>query len=358
MGIIGNQRKIIHVDMDAFFASVEQRDNPALKGKPIAVGGSEKRGVVAAASYEARRYGVFSAMPSRIAKQKCPELIFVKHRFSVYRQVSDEIRAIFNRYTDLVEPLSLDEAYLDVTENKPGYKSAIYIAAKIKREIQETTKLTASAGVSINKFMAKIASDMNKPNGLTVILPEEVEGFLDRLPIEKFYGVGKATIKKMHSLNIYTGSDLRICDRIFLNKHFGKFGTYLFDVVRGIDKREVKPHRERKSISVERTYDEDLFTIEIIKEKIDDLTSLLAKTLEKKEIKGKTVNLKVRYSDFNTLTRSKTLPHYFSDKRTLIKIIFDLLIPLLVDGKGIRLLGVGISNLNNHQNDTQLALDF
>ena len=295
MGIIGNQRKIIHVDMDAFFASVEQRDNPALKGKPIAVGGSEKRGVVAAASYEARKYGVFSAMPSRIAKQKCPELIFVKHRFSVYRQVSDEIRAIFHKYTDLVEPLSLDEAYLDVTQNKPGYKSAIYIASKIKHEIQEATKLTASAGVSINKFMAKVASDMNKPNGLTVILPEEVEGFLDRLPIDKFYGVGKATIKKMHSLNIYKGSDLRLCDRIFLNKHFGKFGTYLFDVVRGIDKREVKPHRERKSISVERTYDEDLFNIEMINEKIEDLTSLLASTLEKKEIKGKTVNLKVRY---------------------------------------------------------------
>lgn len=358
MGNDYTQRKIIHVDMDAFFASVEQRDNPTLKGKPIAVGGNEKRGVVAAASYEARKYGVYSAMPSRIAKQKCPQLIFVKHRFSVYRQVSEQIISIFKKYTDLVEPLSLDEAYLDVTENKPGYKSAIYIASKIKQEIFKTTQLTASAGVSINKFMAKIASDMDKPNGLTVILPEEVNEFIDQLPIEKFYGVGKATIKKMHALNIHVGSDLKKYELIFLDKNFGKLGAYLFDVVRGIDKREVSPHRVRKSISIERTYDEDLYSIQIITEKMEFLTKLLGETLVKKGIKGKTVNLKLRYSDFTTLTRSKTLPHYFNDEKIILKMVLSLLLPLIKEEKGIRLLGLGFSNLDNQQKDAQLVLDF
>jgi len=351
-------RKIIHVDMDAFFASVEQRDNPSLKGKPVAVGGSGKRGVIAAASYEARKYGVYSAMPSRLALQKCPQLIFVKHRFKVYKEVSEQIRSIFYKYTDLVEPLSLDEAYLDVTENKPGFKSAIYIASKIKEDILNATYLTASAGVSINKFMAKIASDVHKPNGLTVILPNEVEEFIENLSIEKFFGVGKATVKKMHRLQIFNGKDLKEKSLLELHRHFGKFGYYLYYVSRGVDDRPVKPHRIRKSISVERTYSEDLLTRESILIKLKILVEKLTKTLQTKNIKGKTINLKIRYSDFETLTRSRTKMHFLNNYKEVYEVCEQLVKPLIKEEKGIRLLGVGLSNLDNLEKYRQLKLDF
>jgi DNA polymerase-4 len=344
--------------MDAFFASVEQRDNPSLKDLPVAVGGSGKRGVIAAASYEARKYGVYSAMPSRIALQKCPQLIFVKHRFPVYRKVSEQIRSIFHQYTDLVEPLSLDEAYLDVTENKPGFKSAIYIASKIKKEILEATHLTASAGVSINKFMAKIASDVNKPNGLTVILPEEVEEFIENLPIENFFGVGKATVKRMHRLQIFNGKDLKEKSLIELHQHFGKFGSYLYNVSRGLDNREVKPHRIRKSISVERTYSEDLLTREAVFQKLKELVEKLVTTLQTKNIKGRTINLKLRYSDFETLTRSRTMMHFLNNLNEIYEVCEQIVVPLIKEEKGIRLLGVGLSNLDNLEKYKQLELDF
>ncbi|MCK5700612.1 MAG: DNA polymerase IV, partial [Cyclobacteriaceae bacterium] len=251
-------RKIIHIDMDAFFASIEQRDNPDLLGKPVAVGGAGKRGVVAAASYEARKFGVFSAMPASIALRKCPELIFTKPRFDVYKEVSNQIRQIFLEYTDLVEPLSLDEAYLDVTENKKGLGSATIIAREIKSKINSTTHLIASAGVSINKFLAKVASDQDKPDGLYVIKPNQAESFVDGLAIEKFFGIGKVTAKKMHELGINTGADLKQISIEELVRRFGKVGRYYFDIARAIDKRLVNPNRIRKSLGAERTFEDDL----------------------------------------------------------------------------------------------------
>ena len=340
-------RKIIHVDMDAFFASVEQRDDPKLKGKPVVVGGDSKRSVVAAASYEARKFGVFSAMPMSIAKQRCPALVIVPHRFGVYKEVSGQIREIFKSYTDLVEPLSLDEAYLDVTENKLQLDSATIIAKQIKARILATTKLTSTAGVSINKFLAKIASDMNKPDGLTVITPAKIPAFVKNLPIEKFYGVGAVTAKKMKSLGLQTGGDLQNLSQIELVNHFGKAGRYYYQVCRGIDEREVSPTRIRKSISVERTFEDDLTDLVQVKEVMQRLTNELTNSLDRLQIRGKTINLKWRYPDFTTYTRSRTIKHYTSDGSIIYDIVILLFTTDAVAEKGIRLLGVGVSNLDS-----------
>ena len=356
---MSDHRKIIHVDMDAFFASVEQRDDPSLRGKPIVVGGSGKRGVVAAASYEARKYGVRSAMPGVQASKLCPHLIFVPHRFDAYREVSNQIRDIFAEYTDLIEPLSLDEAFLDVTENKFQLKSAINIANQIRRKIYERTQLTASAGVSINKFLAKIASDINKPNGITVILPDEVEVFLEKLDIDKFFGVGKVTSAKMKAMGIFTGKDLKSYSLIELAERFGKFGRYLYNAVRGIDNRPVKPNRIRKSISKETTYTENLMSYDAVKEAITQLSEQLQKSSEKRNILGRTINLKLRYADFETITRSKTISHFSNDSKHIVKICLELIEDLAIEEKGVRLLGVGLSNLNTELSfDYQLSFDF
>lgn len=352
------QRKIIHIDMDAFFASVEQRDNPALKGKPIAVGGSKERGVVAAASYEARKYGVRSAMSSRLAYQKCPQITFVKHRFDVYKEVSFQIREIFKEYTDLVEPLSLDEAFLDVTENKINESSAIKIASEIKAKIKAKTQLTASAGVSINKFLAKVASDLKKPNGLAVILPDQAIPFLEELPINKFFGVGKATAEKMTNFGIKTGKDLKQYTRLELAQRFGKFGSYLYDVVRAKDKRQVKPNRIRKSISSETTYSEDLLTLDQVKKAISILILKLEASCNKYNIKGKTVILKYRFNDFTTHTRSKTIGGYFNEQQIIKDLTFEMLSELQDQMKPIRLLGIGLGSLNTERKDNQLEFDF
>ena len=352
------ERKIIHIDMDAFFTSVEQRDNPDLRGKPIAVGGSKERGVVAAASYEARKFGVRSAMSSRLAYQKCPSIIFVKHRFDVYKEVSRQIREIFHEYTDLVEPLSLDEAFMDVTHNKFGEASAIKIASEIKHKIQERTNLTASAGVSINKFLAKIASDLKKPDGLAVILPHQVIPFLEELPIEKFFGVGKATAEKMQRFGIKNGFDLKQYSRLELAQRFGKFGSYLYDVVRGTDNRKVKPNRIRKSISSETTYSEDLATIEDVKSSVRLLIGKLVKSCEKYNIKGKTINLKYRFNDFTTFTRSRTLGGFTNNQEIITDLTFEMLEELDNSMKPIRLLGIGLSSLNTERKDNQLEFDF
>lgn len=352
------KRKIIHIDMDAFFASVEQRDNPELRGRPVAVGGSKERGVVAAASYEARRYGVRSAMSSRLAYQKCPEIVFVRHRFDVYKKVSREIREIFHEYTDLVEPLSLDEAFIDVTNNKLQEASAIKIAFDIKRKIKEKTQLTASAGVSINKFLAKVASDLKKPDGLAVILPEQVVPFLEELPIEKFFGVGKATAERMRNFGIKSGADLKQHSRLELAQRFGKFGSYLYDVVRGIDKRKVKPDRIRKSISSETTYNEDLMTMEDVKSSVRLLIGKLCESCEKYNIKGKTINLKYRFNDFSTFSRSRTLGGFTSSQEIITDLTFEMLQELEGRMKPIRLLGIGLSTLNTERKDNQLEFDF
>jgi len=352
------ERKIIHIDMDAFFASVEQRDNPDLRGKPVAVGGSRERGVVAAASYEARRYGVRSAMSSRLAYQKCPDIIFVRHRFDVYKEVSRQIREIFHEYTDLVEPLSLDEAFIDVTVNKVGEESAIKIASEIKDKIKKRTQLTASAGVSINKFLAKVASDLKKPDGLAVILPEQVIPFLEELPIKEFFGVGKATAEKMKNFGIQTGADLKQYSRLELAQRFGKFGSYLYDVVRGIDKRKVKPDRIRKSISSETTYSEDLETLEDVKSSVRLLIGKLCKSCEKYNIKGKTINLKYRFNDFSTFTRSRTLGGYTNNHEIITDLTFEMLQELEGEMKPIRLLGIGLSTLNTERKDNQLEFYF
>ena len=351
-------RKIIHVDMDAFFASIEQRDRPELKGKPVAVGGSSKRGVVAAASYEARKYGVRSAMPSMLALQKCPHLIFVNSRFDVYKDVSTQIRNIFYSYTDQVEPLSLDEAYLDVTLNKKEVLSAIWIAKEIKKDILKTTDLTASAGVSINKFFAKVASDIQKPNGLTVILPEKVVSFVEQLDVGKFYGVGHATLRKMQDMNIFTGSDLKPYSQLELVENFGKYGLFLYNIVRGIDLREVKAHKKRKSFSLERTFEENLKGEQSIMEKIDVLSLQLSDGLKAKDIKGKTINLKWRYGDFVTLTRSKTLNFYFNEFQTINRSARELAKDLIDDERGVRLIGMGLTKLNDEEKGGQLTLDF
>jgi DNA polymerase IV len=338
-------RKIIHVDMDAFYASVEQMDNPELKGKPIAVGGSEKRGVVSAASYEARKFGVKSAMSGIQAKRNCPELIFVKPRFDRYHEISKKIRKIFFDYTDLVEPLSLDEAYLDVTKNKKGNPSASLIAKEIRERIFKEVGLTASAGISINKFIAKVASDYNKPNGQKTVNPEEVIEFLEQLDIRKFYGVGKVTAEKMYQLGIFTGKDLKQKSIDYLDTHFGKSGRYYFYVVRGIHNSEVKPNRIRKSLAAEHTFNENLSSEIFMLEKLERIAGEVSQRLIKSKVAGKTVTLKIKYSDFTLQTRSKTLHYFINDKSLILDTAKDLLYQEKLNNS-VRLLGISISNLN------------
>ncbi|MCP1996275.1 DNA polymerase IV [Flavobacterium sp. HSC-61S13] len=346
-------RKIIHVDMDAFYASVEQLDFPELRGKPIAVGGAENRGVVSAASYEARKFGVRSAMSGVMAKKNCPELIFMPPRFDRYKQVSKQIRTIFLEYTDLVEPLSLDEAFLDVTVNKKGITSATLIAQEIRNKIFETTKLTASAGISVNKFIAKIASDYNKPNGQKTINPEEIEPFLEGLEIKKFYGVGKVTADKMYQLGIFTGKDLKAKSEEFLTAHFGKSGRHYYDIVRGIDLSLVQPNRTIKSVGTERTFDENLSSEIYILEKLDFIAVDLEQRLKKHGISGKTLTLKIKYSDFSQQTRSITLPYYVSEKSLLLDVAKELLYQERLKDS-VRLIGLSMSNLNTKTADEQL----
>ena len=314
-----NYRKIIHVDMDAYYASVEQLDNPDLVGKAIAVGGGSKRGVVCAASYEARKFGVRSAMGGTMAKKLCPELIFVKTNFERYREISDRIRTIFYEFTDLVEPLSLDEAYLDVTENKKGNPSATLIAEEIRARIFEKTKLTASAGISINKFVAKVASDYNKPNGQKTVAPKEVMGFLENLDVKKFYGVGKVTQAKMYQLGIYTGSDLKTKSEAFLAKHFGKSGSHYYRIVRGIHESPVKPNRTRKSMGAERTFQENISSEVYMIERLESISEELQKRLTSKKVAGRTVTLKIKYSDFALQTRSKTIPYFVNNAAVILE---------------------------------------
>ncbi len=366
MGFDFPMRKIIHVDMDAFYASVEQLDNPDLRGKPLAVGGSEKRGVVSAASYEARVYGVRSAMTGVMARRKCPDLIFVKPRFDRYKEISRRIRQIFYDYTDLVEPLSLDEAYLDVTENKKGNPSATLIAAEIRKRIFNELELTASAGISINKFIAKVASDFNKPNGQKTVNPEEVLEFLENLEIRKFYGVGKVTAEKMYKLGIFTGKDLKAHSQEYLNAHFGKSGQFYYQVVRGIHTSEVKPHRTPKSVGAERTFGENLSSEIFMLEKLERIAVELESRLQKNKLAGKTITLKIRYSDFSLHTRSKTLPYYISDKALLLENTRELLMQEPLENS-VRLLGITLSNLNTDKGSAakkdegvsvQLKFDF
>ncbi len=338
-------RKIIHVDMDAFYASVEQRDNPDLRGKPVAVGGSAARGVVAAASYEARAYGVHSAMPSITAKRKCPDLIFVPPRFDVYKAVSQQIREIFAEYTPLIEPLSLDEAYLDVTENLKGMDIATEIALEIRAKIKVVTGLNASAGISYNKFLAKMASDLNKPNGQAVITPKNGPAFVEALPVKKFHGVGPATAERMRKYGIETGLDLREKTIEFLVEHFGKSGPYFYGIARGIDERQVKPNRVRKSVGAEDTFSQDLHAYDPAREGLQPLIEKVWGYCEANGIGAKTVTLKVKYADFNQITRSKTVPAPMPAIADLEDIVSLLLAPIFPPRMGIRLLGVTLSSL-------------
>ncbi len=340
-------RKIIHIDMDAFYASVEQRDTPAYRGKPLAVGGSKERGVVAAASYEARKFGIHSAMPSSRAYKLCPAIIFVKPRFEVYRQVSSQIHQVFRQHTDLVEPLSLDEAYLDVTHDKQQIRSATLIAQTIKQEIKEATGLTASAGVSFNKFLAKIASDYDKPDGLKVILPHEADLFLEQLPINKFHGIGKVTTEKMHQLGVFSGYDLKQQSEVFLQKHFGKAGLFYYKIVRGDDTREVKPNRIRKSIGTERTFHFDLDQPAQLAVKIEELTEELVIRLQQHETIGNTLTLKIKYADFSLVTKRITMHEPVSTETDILPLAFHLLDMAATEHKSIRLLGLTLSSLTS-----------
>ncbi len=346
--------------MDAFYAAVEQRDNPELRGKPIAVGGSERRGVVATASYEARKFGVRSAMPSLTAKRKCPALIFVPSRFDVYRSVSKQIRNIFFDYTDLVEPLSLDEAFLDVTVNKKGIQSATLLAKELKQRIKAKTQLTASAGVSINKFIAKIASDFQKPDGLTVIPPEKAVKFIEALPIEKFYGVGKVTAKKMHKLSIYDGADLRRWSKEKLIQHFGKSGNYYFDIAQVLDERPVNPTRIRKSLGAERTFRSDLVSNQDIYSSLKDITEEVMRRMRKANVTGKTVTVKIKFADFRQITRSITIDNVVNSFDKLWELAQKLLLKVNLETNKIRLLGVTLSNFDSGEISTtkQLEMEF
>jgi DNA polymerase-4 len=338
-------RKIIHVDMDAFYASVEQRDDPSLRGKPVAVGGGH-RGVVMAASYEARKYGVRSAMPSVTAKRRCPELIFVKTRFDVYRAVSQQIRSIFLDYTDLVEPLSLDEAYLDVTEDRHGLGSARAIAEDIRRRIREETGLTASAGVSYCKFIAKLASDHRKPDGLCVITPEKGPEFVASLPVARFHGVGPVTARKMERLGIVTGADLRDWSLPALQAHFGSSADWYWRICRGVDEREVKPDRPYKSVSAERTFSEDLRDPDRLAAELERIGGYAWDRVKRAEVTGRTVTLKVKYGDFSLITRSKSFSAPVPDQEAFTAAGQALLASLHPLSKGIRLLGLGLHNLS------------
>ncbi|MCK0127410.1 DNA polymerase IV [Erythrobacter sp. F6033] len=340
-------RKIIHVDMDAFFASVEQRDNPELRGKPVAVGGSGGRGVVAAASYEARKFGVKSAMPSVTAKRLCPDLIFVRHRFDAYKEASRQIRAVFEHHTPHVEPLSLDEAYLDVTEDRLGIGSATRIADLIRQEIRAKTQLTASAGVSYNKFLAKLASDQNKPDGVCVIRPGQGADFVAGLPIRRFHGVGPKAEEKMKRLGIETGADLAAKDIEFLRANFGSFADYLFRAARGIDLRPVSAHRVRKSVGGERTFSEDISSGAMLRETLENIIDIVWERIENAKARGRTVTLKMKYTDFQTMTRSKSVTHWVESKEEVGKLGRELLEEALPLPMPIRLMGLTLSNLDH-----------
>ncbi len=353
-------RKIIHVDMDAFYASVEQLDNPNLRGKPVAVGGSEIRGVVSAASYEARKFGVRSAMSGMLAKQKCPHLIFVPPRFSRYKEISTKIREIFYEFTDLVEPLSLDEAYLDVTENKKGNPSASMIATEIRQRIYEELELRASAGVSINKFIAKVASDINKPNGQKTINPEDVLSFLEELSVNKFYGVGKVTAAKMHNLGIFKGNDIKQKPLDELAQLFGKSGAHYYNIVRGIHNSEVKPNRVRKSIAAERTFNENISSEVFMIERLEKIAIELERRMISSKTKGRTITLKIKYSDFTQQTRSKTTTFFMQSKSEFLPVVKELLYQEKLQNS-VRLLGISFSNLDTEKKEpvfVQLKFDF
>lgn len=357
------QRKIIHIDMDAFYASIEQRDNPEYRLKPIAVGGSPegRGGVVATASYEARKFGIRSAMSSKQAVQLCPDVIFVRPRFEVYKQVSQHIRNIFCRYTDLIEPLSLDEAFLDVTTDKQNIGSAIDIAKLIKNAIKEELQLTASAGISVNKFVAKIASDINKPDGLTFIGPSKIEKFMESLPVEKFFGVGKVTAEKMKKMGLHTGADLKKLTESELIRHFGKSGRFYFRIVRGIDERAVQPHRESKSVGAEDTFPYDLKNPEDMYEELRKISGIVQDRLRKHNLKGRTITLKIKYHNFKTITRSVSLPHLVDDFEAIYATAKKLLDATDLEEKRIRLLGISISNFKNEMNNKtfdQLSLEL
>jgi DNA polymerase-4 len=349
-------RKIIHVDMDAFYASVEQRDDPELRGKPIAVGGGGPRGVVAAASYEARKYGVRSAMPSVTARRRCPDLIFVRPRFDAYREVSHRIRAIFHDYTPHVEPLSLDEAYLDVTEDLKGIGIATAIAEEIRARIRAETGLTASAGVSYNKFLAKLASDQNKPDGLCVITPAKGEAFVAVLPVRRFHGIGPKTAEKMARLGIETGADLRAQSLAFLQHHFGSGGPYYHDLARAVCHRQVKADRPYKSVSAEDTFLEDLTEAEPLLAELDRIGRIVWRRIAEKGLAGRTIVLKVKYRDFRIVTRSKSLERRVSGETEFLDIGTRLLRGLLPPRTGIRLLGLGLSNLDEAEDAPQPLL--
>lgn len=342
------RRKIIHIDMDAFYAAVEQRDFPQYKGKPLVVGGSpDGRGVVSTASYEARAYGIHSAMSARRAIQLCPAALFVRPRFDAYKRVSISIREIFSRYTDLVEPLSLDEAYLDVTEDKLQIGSALEIARLIKDAIKNELNLTASAGVSSNKFIAKIASDMNKPDGITFIGPSKIEAFMEKLPVEKFFGVGKVTADKMKKMGLHNGGDLKKLSEEELVRKFGKVGRFYFRIVRGIDERPVQPHRETKSLSVEDTFEQDLSTAEEMITELEQLAEKVAERLERKQLRGKTLTLKIKFSDFSQITRNHSFSAPVAAYAPIIEAAKDLLAKTDLEDKSVRLLGISLSNFRD-----------
>jgi DNA polymerase-4 len=356
-------RKIIHIDMDAFYASVEQRDFPEYRGKPLIVGGSPegRGGVVATASYEARKFGIRSAMPSKTAQRLCPDAIFVYPRFDAYKAVSRQIHEILHRHTDIIEPLSLDEAYLDVTTDKQNIGSAIEIAARIKEAIRNELRLTASAGISINKFVAKIASDMKKPDGLTFIGPSKIGAFMEELPVEKFFGVGRVTAAKMKAMGLHTGADLKKLSEAEMITHFGKPGKFYYQIVRGIDNRQVQPDRETKSISVEDTYQEDLTNKEAMLAELEILSGRLAERLRRSGLKGRTITVKFKFHDFSISTRSLSLPELINTKEIIARTVKSILDKAPVEDKKVRLLGVGISNFNalsavNQKEETQLKL--
>lgn len=354
-------RKIIHIDMDAFYASVEQMDDPDLRGKPVAVGGSRERGVVSAASYEARKFGVRSAMASVIAARRCPDLIFVPPRFERYKELSIQIREIFYDYTDLVEPLSLDEAFLDVTENKIDHPSATLLALEIRQRIAAEVGLNASAGISVNKFTAKIASDINKPNGQKTIPPEEVIAFLEELPIDKFFGVGKVTADKMRKHGIFFGRDLKEKSSDYLVRYFGKSGTHFYNIVRGIQHSKVQPDRIRKSIAAERTFSKDIRAENFILERLSGIAEELERRLERGNVKGKTVTVKIKYADFTQQTRSRTVSEFISRKDEFFPVVEELVRQEELP-KSVRLLGISITKLDNEESEksvsAQLSMEF
>ncbi|WP_426492711.1 DNA polymerase IV [Hymenobacter sp. 102] len=351
-------RKIIHLDMDAFYASVEQRDNPALRGKPVAVGGSRARGVVAAASYEARQFGVRSAMPSSTALRKCPELVFVKPRFEVYKEISRQIRGIFAGYTALIEPLSLDEAYLDVTDNHRGVPLATQVAREIRAEILRQTQLTASAGISYNKFLAKLASDYHKPNGQFVIRPGQGEAFVEQLRVGEFHGIGPATAARLNQLGIFTGLDLRQQSEAFLRQHFGKAGSHYYLIARAQDNRPVVPDRLRKSVGSETTFEHDLHLAEELRAGLQPCLDAVWGHCQRTGVRGRTVTLKVKFTDFQQITRSRTLVGLVPGPEALAQVAHELLLALLPLNKGVRLLGVSLSSLETPDDlvGRQLAL--